>query len=312
MKIIRGLKNLKDGINGGSILTIGIFDGVHIGHRKIIREVVRRAKVLKAKSVVLTFDPHPSKILDPKGKVPSLASLEHRIRLIDSLGVDYLIILAFTRSLAAISPERFVKNILMRKLALKEIFVGENFYFGKGARASIKTLSMLSEDLGFKVRIIKPVRTDGHIISSTLIRRLIVNGAFSKASKFLGRPVSILGTVVKGLRRGRILGYPTANINPHHEAIPPSGVYAVKVKFKDRFLKGVLNIGVRPTFYKNTEAVEPTIEVHIFDFDRKIYGDDLEIIFIKKLRDERKFKNRDNLVFQIRRDEEMARKSFTK
>lgn len=309
MKVFRDLKSIKNTIRA-SVATVGVFDGVHIGHKKIIKEVVRRSKILNLKSVVLTFDPHPLKVLNPGARVPSLVSLQHRRNLIEELGVDYLVILKFTKAFSRLSPERFVKNILINKLSSKEIYVGENFYFGKGAKAGIDGLRSLSGEFGFKVKVFRPIKTEANIISSTLIRRLIVNGNITKASIFLGRPLSILGTVVMGSSRGRIMGYPTANIDPHHEAIPPSGVYAVRVKRKDKILKGVLNIGVRPTFFKDKGLDgprEPTIEVHIFDFNERLYGEEIEIVFVKKLRDERRFKDRQDLILQIRRDEEIAR-----
>lgn len=311
MKVFRGLKDIKDNIRG-SIATIGVFDGVHIGHGRIIKEAVRRSKALGLESVVVTFDPHPAKVLNPKAKVPSLASLDHRRTLIEELGIDYLVILKFTRALSRLSPERFIKNILIDKLSSKEIYVGENFYFGKGGKAGIVTLKKLGVKFGFKVRIFRPIRTHGRIISSTLIRQLVVNGDIRKASRFLGRPVSVLGTVVRGSSRARSMGYPTANVDPHHEAIPPSGVYAVRVKYENKFLKGILNIGVRPTFSraKGLEDREPTIEVHIFDFDKLIYGEDIEVIFIKKLRDEKRFKDRQALIRQIKRDEAIARSTL--
>lgn len=303
MKVINGLKGM---IKYG-VVTIGVFDGVHIGHKKIIREVVKRAKVLKAKSIVLTFDPHPSKILNSRMYIPRLASLKHRIKLIGQLGVDYLVVIKFTRPVLNMPPEKFVKSILIRRLGLKEIYVGENFYFGKGAGAGVNALKKMARDFGFKIKIFKPIKREGHIVSSSLIRQLIVNGDIVKASRLLGRPVSILGTVVRGNKRGRILGFPTANINPHHEAIPPDGVYAIRIRFKDKLFRGILNIGVRPTFCKNSKACEPTIEVHIFNFNKKLYGEDLEVIFVKKMRNEKRFADRDSLVCQIKRDAEKAR-----
>ena len=200
-----------------------------------------------------------------------------------------------------------MKRILLDKLGARGIYVGENFYFGRGARADAKALRVLSGDFNFKVNIMRPIRKGNRVVSSSLIRRLIMDGRIDEASKLLGRPVSILGTVVRGRRRGRILGYPTANINPHHEAIPPSGVYAVKVNYGGEIFKGVLNIGIRPTFLKRDEEAEPTIEVHILDFDEKIYGEDLEILFVKKIRDEIKFKHREALRRQIRQDDREAR-----
>ncbi len=305
MKVVRGLKGIEKAAKG-SVVTIGVFDGLHIGHREIIEMVVRRAKKLNLKSVALTFDPHPLKVLHLSSWIPSLLSLNHRIKLIDQLGIDLLVVVNFTKTISNLSPEEFVKEILISKIGAKEIYVGENFYFGKGAKAGVKTLGSLARRFGFRMKIVKPITIGKDIVSSSLIRKLITNGDIAKASKFLDRPVSILGTVISGSRLARVLGYPTANINPHHEAIPPSGVYAVLVRLKNRLFKGVLNIGRRPTFYGPRDK-EPTIEVHIFDFDERIYDKEIEILFIKKLRDEAKFKDRDALVNQIRKDEALAR-----
>jgi len=293
-------------LNRHSIVTIGVFDGVHIGHRKVIKAVVRRARSLRLKSIVVTFDPHPLKVIRPKYKVPSLISLDHRIRLVKELGADTVAILRFTETVADFRPEDFVKHILINKLGAREIFVGENFYFGKGARADAETLKAVAGNLGIKVRIIKPVRIDGRIASSSAIRRLILKGDIRKAARFLGRPVSILGTVVSGSRFARVLGYPTANINPHHEAIPPFGVYAVMVNYNGRLYKGLLNIGTRPTFFSPRDK-EPQIEVHIFGFNKSIYGRDIEVLFVKKLRDERKFASEKSLIQQIKKDEKAAK-----
>lgn len=302
MKVIKGLGGLKRPIRA-SVITVGVFDGVHIGHRKILEKIVERAKALGAGSVVVTFDPHPLKVLNPKANVPSLISLGHRIRLIESAGVDCLIILKFTPSLARLPADVFIKDILIGRLGLKEIYVGEDFVFGKGAASGIDALRRSGRRLGFRAAVVRPVKVNGAVISSSLIRHLITSGDIGMASRYLGRPVSILGTVTGGAGRGRIIGFPTANVNPHHEAIPPSGVYAVKVRYSSSVLKGVLNIGFRPTFHKKAELPkDPLVEVHIFGFNGNIYGKDLEIIFVKKLRPERRFKNQEHLAAQIKKD----------
>lgn len=306
MKIIKGLKNIR-GIKGGSIVAIGVFDGVHIGHQHIITQIVKRAKKIGAKSVVLTFDPHPLKVLAAGSFVPSLISLKHKARLIEALGADYLVIIGFTKRFSRVPPKAFVKKILLDKLSVKEIYVSKDFYFGRGAKGGIELLKILGNLFGFEAKVIKPIRKGPRVVSSSAIRRLISSGDIAKASEFLGRPVTVLGTVVRGLRRGRILGFPTANVNPHHEVIPPSGVYAVRVDYKNRRLKGVLNIGRRPTFFSGGKDIEPTIEVHIFDFGRKIYGEDIEIIFVKKIRDEKRFMSSQALAAEIKRDAQTAR-----
>lgn len=305
MKVVHGIKNLKESIRG-SVVTIGVFDGVHIGHKRVIDKAVSRARELRLESVVLTFDPHPAKMLEPRPSVPSLISLDHRIRLIGALGVDTLVVVKFTRKLAALSPERFVKDVLVRRLGAKCVYVGENFYFGAGAKAGVNKLKRIAAVFGVEVAEVQAVKVRGRIASSSLARALISKGDLDAASKILGRPVSVLGTVVRGSRLARELGYPTANINPHHEAIPPAGVYAVKVRLDKSYYKGVLNIGVRPTFYAPRDR-ETEIEVHIFNFKNNIYGRDIEVFFIKKIRDEFEFEGRGALIDRIKLDEKTAR-----
>ncbi len=306
MKIIYGLRGVKR-FNNATVLAIGVFDGLHVGHGSIITRAVREAKRLKLKSVVLTFYPHPMKLLYPKRpEASSLISLDHRIRLIEKLGADVLVILGFSRAVADITAEDFARKIMVGKFGVKEVCVGDNFFFGKGGHAGVNELKMLGKSLGFEVNVLKSMRVGGDIVSSSLIRKLITSGKLGKASKLLGRRISVLGTVMGGARLARELGYPTANLNPHHEIIPPAGVYAVFVSYRERLYKGVLNIGLRPTFYSPRDR-ESAIEVHIFDFKQKIYGHDLEVFFIKKLRGEVTFAGKDELVKQIKKDETRAR-----
>jgi riboflavin kinase/FMN adenylyltransferase len=300
MKIIRGLRDLKRQ-RRSSVVTIGVFDGLHVGHRSVIRKVVEDAKRAKMASVVITFDPHPAKVLDSRHSVPSLISLKHRLRLIEELGVDLSLVANFTGAFSKIPPEKFIKDILIDKFRTKEILAGENFYFGRGAVAGSKSIQALAHKYGFKVKIVAPVRAAGHAVSSSLIRKLIAQGDLRKSEKLLGRRVSVLGTVVKGSGLARNLGCPTANINPHHEAIPPRGVYAVRALFGKKRLKGVLNIGFRPTFYSSRDE-EPTVEVHIFGFKGSLYGKEIEVCFIEKLRNERKFNTVQALARQVRED----------
>jgi riboflavin kinase / FMN adenylyltransferase len=306
MKVIRGLKHLKRPARG-SCVAIGVFDGVHIGHRAVIRKAVGCGRKARLKSIVLTFDPHPAKVIGLRAAVPSLISLGHRIRLIEELGVDRLVVLNFTRALANLSPEKFVKDILISKMGVTSVFVGEDFYFGKKASGNTALLKRLAHKYGFSVSVVRPVKALGSIVSSSRVRRLIVSGRLDEAERLLGRPVSILGTVVGGARIARRLGYPTANINPHHEVIPPSGVYAVKARAGGRLYGGVLNIGTKPTFYAPRD-MEPAIEVNIFGFNKRIYGRDIEVQFVKKLRDEIRFRKVEDLVAQIRKDTALARK----
>jgi riboflavin kinase/FMN adenylyltransferase len=291
-----------------SVVTIGIFDGVHMGHLMVIRKVVGRAKAIGAKSIVVTFDPHPLKLFGNGHLVPSLMSLKHRLNVMKGMGVDSIRVVKFNKRLAGMDPAAFIKNIIRKELNAREVFVGEDFCFGKGAGADIKALERIGGEAGLKVHTVKAVKRGGRVISSSEIRRLVVAGRIKEASRLLGRPFSIFGTVVSGAKLARALGYPTANINPHHEAMPPSGVYAVRVKLNKKLFKGVMNIGVRPTFYDHGRDVEPSIEVHIFGFRGNIYGRDLEIIFAKKMRAEKKFDTIDGLIEQVRKDEKAAKK----
>lgn len=284
-----------------SVVAIGIFDGVHAGHARVISSAVRRAKALGLKSVVMTFDPHPAKVLGHRLSAPSLMSIAHRTRLMAALGPDYIVIARFSKALAALGPAEFAEKVLVSKAGAAEVFVGDNFYFGKGAKAGSGSLASIGRKSGFRVNVVPPVMAGGHRVSSSAIRSLISKGRLSEAARLLGRPVSVYGTVAPGARIATELGYPTANINPHHEVVPPSGVYAVIVDHGGRRYKGVLNIGWRPTFYAPRD-MEPTIEVHIFGFRGRLYGKDLEVSFIKKLRDERRFSDSASLVRQIRKD----------
>jgi riboflavin kinase / FMN adenylyltransferase len=297
MKIIRGLKHLKLQTKE-SVVTIGVFDGLHAGHRKIVKNTVDDARKLGLTSVVVTFDPHPAKLLRPDIKTPSLISLKHRVGLIKELGVDRLLIINFTKEFSEMSADKFVKSVLVEKLKTREIFVGENFYFGKSAASSTGDLRKLARKHGFKVTAVKPVKIGGRIVSSSLIRKLIAKGDLADAARLLGRSVSVLGTVVKGSGIARGLGCPTANINPHHEVIPPKGVYAVRARVGMKKFIGILNIGFKPTFYSPRDK-EPTIEVHLFGFKGNLYNKDIEVYFVKWLRRERKFKDRNALIRQI-------------
>jgi len=274
LKIYRGVRTMAQKRN--TFIAIGIFDGVHKGHRKIIEAMTAAARRRGAKTLALTFDPHPLSILNPRRCPPTVISLEHRIDLISSLGVDALVVIKFTKSFSRFTPEHFVKTVLMDILGAREVFVGDNFHFGRKASGNAAVLSAFGKQYGFKVNIVPPVRSKGAIVSSTLIRRLIQSGQLREAERLLGRPCSILGTVVRGSRRGRFLGFPTANID-------------------------------RPTF---SDRKEPIIEVHIMGFDKNIYGRQIEAYFLKRLRNERSFKKKENLILQIMKDVESARKTL--
>ncbi len=310
MKIIRSVKKIRT--KSPAAVTVGIFDGVHRGHRKILRELIKCARRIKGKSCVVTFEPHPIKVLKPRGALPMLASSEHKMRLLEEEGVDVTAIIKFTPDFASMTPMRFAEDILRKRLNTKILLIGEDFVLGKGRSGNAESLKKIGRRLGFSLRIIKPLRSGSSVISSTMIRGLIMSGAIKKAGRLLGREVSVLGTVVKGSRRGRVIGFPTANVDPHHEAIPPRGVYIVKARIDGRVYRAILNIGFRPTFYAVNKKSEPVIEAHIFNFNKPIYGRDIEIIFLKRIRDEKKFTDKRKMAARVKKDIAAARKYFSK
>jgi riboflavin kinase/FMN adenylyltransferase len=299
MQVLRGLAKIKRFKN--PIVALGVFDGLHRGHRNILEALVKRAKQINGTSVVLTFWPHPQ-------REESLYSLEHRLRLIAGLGIDVCIIIKFSEHFGDILAEDFVKDILGEKIRAKEIYIGRNFRFGKNARGNAKMLEQFSKIYDFRLREFPVMRIGALAISSTYIRRLIRKGNLSGAQKLLSCPVSVLGTVIKGVSVGKKLGFPTANINPHHEVVPPPGVYATEIIYDGEKLKGLCYIGTRPTF-KGQEKTH--IEVHIFNFKKNIYGKYLEIQFIEKIREEKKFDSPRKLAQQIKKDMKNAYRIFS-
>ncbi len=289
------------------VTVIGVFDGVHKAHKKVLSKASAIARKERQKTLVITFHPHPANVLGKRPRVPMLSSLEHRLRLLSREGIDYVLVINFTRKFSAMRGSEFI-HFILGNIPISKIVVGDNFFFGKNRDSSAGDLK---KEYKNRARIIPAVKYKNKPISSTWIRSLIIKGRLKEAEKLLGRRVSVLGTVVRGRRRGRAIGFPTANVNPHHEAVPPSGVYAVMVNLGKNAYKGVVNIGVRPTFYEPGQP-EATIEVHIFDFKRSIYGRKIEIVFVKKIRDERKFRNADMLRRQILKDVGFAIKELAR
>lgn len=307
MKVIYGLNRIKKFKK--PVVALGVFDGVHRGHTHILRSALRTAKRIKGTSIALTFNPHPQ-------KEDSLYSLEHRLRLIDKLGIDICIVINFNRTFSRILAEDFIKDILVTKINARYICVGKNFRFGKGAKGDLRLLYKLSDIYNFKLKIFDVIKINHRPISSTYIRRLITKGYLEAAKRLLSRPVSILGTVIKGASLAKRLGFPTANINPHHEVLPPSGVYAAKVVLNNKKLDGICYIGTKPTFSRQSgipqnageDEESKRIEAYIFNFNKNIYGRYLEIQFIKKIRGEQRFESHQALVEQVQKDIIAARR----
>lgn len=289
-----------------AIVTIGAFDGVHRAHQLILRRIVQRARALKGTSVLLTFDPHPLEVLKPHRPFVALTCIEHRLHLLSRLGLDACVVLKFTKRFSYLSAGHFIEKILVKLLGAKEIWVGFDYVFGRNREGNVALLRRYGKRYGFRVRRIPEVKIRGRSLSSTRIRALVTEGNLKEASLFLGRPYSLYGKVVKGRGRGRNLGYPTANLLPYHEAIPPKGVYVVKAFVEDsRGYLGIMNIGSRPTFEKGKSLV---LEVHLLDFRGNLYGKKMEVRFLKRIRPEKKFSTPEALLERIRQDETAARR----
>lgn len=303
MNVIYDLGSLKQPLNN-PVLTIGNFDGVHKGHLALFDLVKKRAEAIGGQSVVMTFDPHPVKIIK-KGNGPALITqTEQKLCLISKAGIDVIICEPFTKEFASIPAEAFVREILLKRIGIKEVVVGYDYTFGRGRTGNVELLQKMGEELGFKVHLVGPIHIDHTVVSSTSIRKLVGEGDLAEAKRLLGRDYQIWGTVVRGANRGgRLLGFPTANIHPADELVPKRGVYVVTVQVGERVYGGVTNVGFNPTFGENSLS----IETHILDFAEYIVGRPIEISFLKRIRDEMSFENIKELSDQIARDIEVAR-----
>jgi riboflavin kinase/FMN adenylyltransferase len=292
----------------GGVITIGNFDGVHIGHQALFYEVIERAHVIDGTSIAMTFEPHPLRVLKKNHTPPLITLLEQKVELIERSGVDVLICVPFTLEFAAITAVSFVEDLLVRKIGMKAIVLGEDYAFGKNREGNIKLLSTLAPRLGFEVivtSLIRSVQGVSERISSTAIRELVQVGEMQQACKMLGRHFQLRGIVVPGRDRGgKLLGFPTANLKIEEELCPNTGIYAVTVETRHGLHLGVANIGYSPTF----DDRQFTVEVHILDFKEAIYGEKIRVNFVKRLRGEIKFAGIEALKNQIGQDIEAARR----
>lgn len=303
MKVIFGIGKAKESYEK-AVLTIGVFDGVHIGHQKLIGAAVESAKRRGGQSIVMTFDPHPVKVLRPEIYLPYIVSLQHRLDLIEKLGVDVCIVVGFTKRFANLEPDEFIQEYLVNRIQPEEIIVGEEFCFGKGRRGTIEYFKSAGQENGFVVNPMVPVQGEASKIGSTGIRKLISQGKLKIAAEYLGRLVSIFGFVTEGDGRGKTLGYPTANIKLMDGVLPPVGVYAVFIRVQDVSYPAMANIGRRPSFKTNDEDIH--LEVHIFDFDQDIYGQNVCVEFVEKIRDEQEFASSELLIQRLKQDAKLS------
>jgi riboflavin kinase/FMN adenylyltransferase len=308
METLRFIPELER-LRGPLFLAIGVFDGVHRGHQAVISTSADHSRATNGTPVVVTFDPHPEKVLRPEHAPHLLTATKHKIALIRDLGVGNLLIINFDKQFAATEPEDFVGALVAHSKPLQEICVGHEWSFGKNRRGNLELLKKLGAKFNFEVVGIPPVRINGAVVSSTAIRQAIEKGDFEKAAEMLGREYTILGTVTHGDNLGKKIGFPTANLSAHSEQFPPNGVYAAEAKIDNELHRGVINLGVRPTV--SSGKSERVLEIHLFDFNREIYRRDMEVRFLKFLRPEKKFSNVEMLVEQIRHDVDQARELFS-
>lgn len=286
------------------IVTLGMFDGVHLGHRAVFREVRSWAQALGAPTLVLTFDQHPRLRTAPASAPEMITSLEHRLLLMEQMGLDAAWVLSFTEDLAALPALDFARRYFHETLHAQGIVLGTKARFGKGASGGIPLLRSLANAHDCPVREVGGIDVEGEPVSSTAIRQAVRDGDLARAEAMLGRAPSVLGTVVEGIGVGRTLGFPTLNLDPHHELFPPLGVYACRARCGDTVWDAVTNIGLRPTV---REEKAPLIETHLLDFSGELYGQVVEVSFLEKLRDEKRFPDHDALRHQILLDVENAR-----
>jgi riboflavin kinase/FMN adenylyltransferase len=291
-----------------AVITIGNFDGVHIGHQALFHEVVEKAVSLDGTSIVMTFEPHPVRVLKQNVHLHLITLYEQKVELIENSGVDVLICIPFTKEFAAISAKEFVEDVLLKSIGMKAIVVGKDYTFGKNREGNIDLLKTYAKNLGFEVVVADWIQTSKNgpgRISSTRTRELVMAGKVDEAQKLLGRYYQLRGIVTAGRNRGgKLLGFPTANINLHDELCPKNGVYAVTVDCMGKTFQGVANIGYSPTFDDHVFSVE----VHILDFNENIYGQNIRVNFVHRIRDEEKFSNISELSDEIKKDIVKARK----
>ena len=289
------------------VLTIGNFDGVHKGHLTLFDKVKERARAIGGQSAVMTFEPHPIKVMKPGNGPPLITLGEQKLKLIYNADIDVIFFIPFTKQFAAISAQDFVKNILLKKIGMKELVVGYDYTFGRNREGNIELLQEMGNHFDFTVHVVEPIRIDANLVSSTSIRKLVQEGDLSKAKSLLGRDYQVSGTVVKGKDRGgRLLGFPTANLKLVDELTPKIGVYAVTVVIDGETYEGLTNIGYNPTFGNGVFSVE----THILDFSGDLLDRTIRVNFIQRLRDEKTFDKVTDLAEQIGQDVKAARELF--
>lgn len=309
MKVFHSIQSFSS--NKQTVVTIGTFDGVHIGHQKILKQITKNAQALQCESLVLTFFPHPRMVLQKDTDMKQLNSVNEKLQLLEDLGIDNIVIHPFDKDFSRLTAEEFVKQVLVDKFKIKKIIIGYDHRFGRNRTANIDDLKTYGGLFGFEVEQISAEEINEVSVSSSKIRNALIDGNLDVAATYLGYNYSITGIVSKGKQLGRTLGFPTANISikDENKLIPTNGVYVVKSILSDEVFYGMMNIGIRPT----VDGTMRTVEIHFFDFNKDIYGQEITISFLKRMRDEQKFESLDALKEQLKIDQNNAKmylKSF--
>lgn len=307
MRLFHGTDNAE--IQRPTVLTLGVFDGLHLGHQLVMRTVVERARSLGAVPTVITFDPHPRAVLHPESAPPLLQTLDQKVEGFGVLGIEQTIVVAFTKEFSLVGAEDFLADVVKERLQAKEVYLGCGFAFGHNRAGNIELLRRVSADLGFFADEVPEVRLRDQRVSSSKIRKLLLEGRVNLARRMLGRPYGVEGRIEHGSERGHQLGFPTANLHPHNRVIPKNGVYVTGTLIEGQWRRSVTNIGVRPTF---GTATEPSVETFVMNFAGDLYGDVLRVRFLQRLRDEKRFGSLAELKAQISRDVSRAQAYFEK
>jgi riboflavin kinase/FMN adenylyltransferase len=305
MRLFHGTDNAK--IARPTVLTLGVFDGLHLGHQLVMHTVVERARAAGAVPTVITFEPHPRAVLHPESAPPLLQTFDQKIEALGMLGIEQAIVVHFDKAFAEVRASDFLRDVVHERLQAKEVYLGKGFAFGHNREGNIELLKRVSRELGFHAEEVEEVQLRGRRISSSLIRKLLLEGRVNLARRMLGRPYGVEGRVVRGAERGRTIGFPTANLRPQNRVIPRGGVYVTATLIEGSWRRSITNIGKRPTFERDAE---PSLETFVIDWEGNLYGDVVRVRFLHRLRDEKRFGGVEDLKRQINYDLNRAERYF--
>jgi len=305
MRLFHGTDNAE--IQRPTVLTLGVFDGLHLGHQLIMRTVVERAHAIEAVPTVITFDPHPRAVLHPNSAPPLLQTLDQKVEGFGVLGIEQTIVIRFTKEFSLIPATTFLEDVVTERLQAKEVYLGRGFAFGHNREGNIELLRQVGAQLGFVAGEVPEVRVGNQRVSSSKVRQLLREGKVNLTRRMLGRPYGVEGRVMRGKERGHVLGFPTANLHPQNRVIPANGVYVTGTLVDGQWRRSVTNVGTRPTFETETE---PSVETFVMNWSGDLYGDVIRVRFLYRLRDERKFASLEDLKTQIEKDVKRAESYF--